>query len=80
MLIICQMKRLRRDMYIRENCHPAKTTVLAWVQIPMWVSLSLALRNMAGALPIKGTGKETNTLNNIKPCHQTSELVEKDES
>ncbi|NWV01991.1 COX18 protein, partial [Upupa epops] len=41
-------KNLRRtvmELYVRDNCHPFKATLLVWVQIPMWVCVSLALRN-----------------------------------
>ncbi|KAK2178353.1 hypothetical protein NP493_546g02001 [Ridgeia piscesae] len=48
------MKRLVKDLYIRDNCHPMKTMLVAWLQLPMWFSLSFALRNMAGALPVRG--------------------------
>ena len=51
------MKRLQRELFIRDNCHPLKSTIIAWVQIPMWVSLSLALRNMSGAFQINAEGK-----------------------
>ena len=47
-----QMKKLIKDLYIRENCHPAKSSLVLWFQIPMWVCLSFALRNMSGAVPI----------------------------
>ena len=53
-----QMKRLVKDLYIRDNCHPMKTMLVAWLQLPMWFSLSFALRNMAGALPIRGGNYE----------------------
>lgn len=45
------MKKLVKDLYIRENCHPAKSSLVLWFQIPMWVCLSFALRNMSGAVP-----------------------------
>ncbi|KAK9881472.1 hypothetical protein WA026_016356 [Henosepilachna vigintioctopunctata] len=33
-------------LIVRENCHPFKTTLLLWVQIPLWVSLSVSIRNL----------------------------------
>ncbi|NXL06010.1 COX18 protein, partial [Mesembrinibis cayennensis] len=39
------LKRIITELYIRDNCHPFKATLLVWVQIPMWVCVSLALRN-----------------------------------
>ncbi|XP_008325013.1 cytochrome c oxidase assembly protein COX18, mitochondrial [Cynoglossus semilaevis] len=41
------LKRIVSELYIRENCHPFKTSVLVWVQLPLWISLSLALRNLS---------------------------------
>ncbi|KAK4818708.1 hypothetical protein QYF61_018687 [Mycteria americana] len=39
------LRRIMTELYIRDNCHPFKATLLVWVQIPMWVCVSLALRN-----------------------------------
>ncbi|XP_072785024.1 cytochrome c oxidase assembly protein COX18, mitochondrial isoform X2 [Taeniopygia guttata] len=39
------MRRIVTELYIRDNCHPFKATLLLWVQVPMWVCVSLALRN-----------------------------------
>ncbi|KAM9295384.1 cytochrome c oxidase assembly protein COX18, mitochondrial [Morus bassanus] len=39
------LRRIITDLYIRDNCHPFKATLVVWVQIPMWVCVSLALRN-----------------------------------
>ncbi|XP_014740445.1 PREDICTED: mitochondrial inner membrane protein COX18 isoform X1 [Sturnus vulgaris] len=45
------MRRIVTELYVRDNCHPFKATVLLWVQVPMWVCVSLALRNCSvGAL------------------------------
>ncbi|XP_058660023.1 cytochrome c oxidase assembly protein COX18, mitochondrial isoform X1 [Ammospiza caudacuta] len=45
------MRRIVTELYIRDNCHPFKATLLPWVQVPMWVCVSLALRNCSvGAL------------------------------
>ncbi|PIK48272.1 putative mitochondrial inner membrane protein COX18 [Apostichopus japonicus] len=38
-----------KEIYVRENCHPAKGSVLLLVQLPLWITMSLALRNMSGA-------------------------------
>ena len=50
----CKMKRLRQNLYERDNCHPMKEFVLPWIQIPLWISMSLALRNMSGAINVSG--------------------------
>lgn len=41
------LKRLVSELYVRDNCHPFKTSVLVWVQLPLWISLSLAYRNLS---------------------------------
>ena len=40
-----------RDMYKREKCNPIKLYFLPWVQLPLWIIISLALRNLSGFLP-----------------------------
>ncbi|NWY72342.1 COX18 protein, partial [Erithacus rubecula] len=45
------MRRIVTELYVRDNCHPFKATVLLWVQVPLWLCVSLALRNCSvGAL------------------------------
>ncbi|NXU71034.1 COX18 protein, partial [Oreotrochilus melanogaster] len=39
------LRRILTELYIRDNCHPFKATLLVWVQVPLWVCVSLALRN-----------------------------------
>ncbi|KAJ8954075.1 hypothetical protein NQ318_004380 [Aromia moschata] len=39
------------NLVVRGNCHPFKASLLLWFQIPMWVSLSVALRNLVYMLP-----------------------------
>lgn len=39
------------NLIIRDNCHPLKASILLWVQLPMWVFISVALRNMVYMLP-----------------------------
>ncbi|XP_026573085.1 cytochrome c oxidase assembly protein COX18, mitochondrial isoform X2 [Pseudonaja textilis] len=41
------IKRIVSELYIRDNCHPFKTTLIIWVQIPVWVFISIALRNLS---------------------------------
>ena len=48
------MKRLIRELYIKHNCHPLKSSFVMLTQIPLWISMSLALRNMCGAFKIQG--------------------------
>ncbi|CAN9514562.1 unnamed protein product [Ophioblennius macclurei] len=41
------LHRLISELYIRDNCHPFKASLLIWVQLPLWISFSLALRNLS---------------------------------
>ena len=50
------MKRLQRNLYERDNCHPKKDFILPWIQIPLWISMSLALRNMTGTVNVSHVG------------------------
>ncbi|XP_031634595.1 cytochrome c oxidase assembly protein COX18, mitochondrial [Contarinia nasturtii] len=40
-----------RSMIERDNCHPLKTTVLFWFQIPIWICHSIAIRNILTMQP-----------------------------
>ncbi|MEQ2179625.1 hypothetical protein GOODEAATRI_027033 [Goodea atripinnis] len=33
------LRRLVSQLYIRDNCHPFKASLLVWVQLPLWVTL-----------------------------------------
>uniref|UniRef100_A0A6P7FHP9 Cytochrome c oxidase assembly protein COX18, mitochondrial-like isoform X1 n=1 Tax=Diabrotica virgifera virgifera TaxID=50390 RepID=A0A6P7FHP9_DIAVI len=39
------------NLILRDNCHPAKASLLVLFQIPMWISLSVSLRNLVYMLP-----------------------------
>ncbi|KAM6953002.1 cytochrome c oxidase assembly protein COX18, mitochondrial isoform 2-T2 [Lycodopsis pacificus] len=41
------LRQIVSQLYIRDNCHPFKASLLVWVQLPLWISLSLALRNLS---------------------------------
>lgn len=41
------LRHLVSQLYVRDNCHPFKASLLVWVQLPLWISLSLALRNLS---------------------------------
>ncbi|KAI8126234.1 hypothetical protein FF38_05498 [Lucilia cuprina] len=38
-------------LVVRDNCHPAKTFIVLWGQIPLWIFQSMALRNMVSLMP-----------------------------
>ncbi|KAI8998151.1 60Kd inner membrane protein-domain-containing protein [Gaertneriomyces semiglobifer] len=40
-------KEKRNELLKTYNCHPFKTILLPFVQIPLWITISLALRRMA---------------------------------
>lgn len=48
------MRRIVREQFEENNCHPKKDYILPWIQIPLWISMSLALRNMCGAFIVSG--------------------------
>ncbi|XP_066483556.1 cytochrome c oxidase assembly protein COX18, mitochondrial isoform X2 [Tiliqua scincoides] len=41
------LKRIVSELYVRDNCHPFKASLLIWIQIPAWVFVSIALRNFS---------------------------------
>ncbi|CAG2175939.1 unnamed protein product [Oppiella nova] len=47
-----RMKQETKRLIIRDNCHPMKGSIVVWVQIPVWVILSHAIRNMSFMYPI----------------------------
>jgi len=46
------MKTQWDNLVVRDNCHPLKTTVLLWFQIPLWVCVSVSIRNLVYMLPV----------------------------
>lgn len=46
------------ELIQRENCHPAKGFIVLWTQIPLWISISAALRNLCYMLPPGHTNAE----------------------
>uniref|UniRef100_A0A8C5LND9 Cytochrome c oxidase assembly factor COX18 n=1 Tax=Leptobrachium leishanense TaxID=445787 RepID=A0A8C5LND9_9ANUR len=50
------LKRIISELYVRDNCHPVKASLLIWIQIPMWIFVSVALRNISFATA-SGTGE-----------------------
>ncbi|KAG8221938.1 hypothetical protein J437_LFUL002497 [Ladona fulva] len=45
------LKRQWDKLIVRENCHPFKASLPIWFQLPMWIFLSISLRNMTYMLP-----------------------------
>ena len=43
-----QLRKYTYDLYSTNGCNPIKLYTLPWAQIPLWIVLSLALRNLSG--------------------------------
>uniref|UniRef100_UPI00398F7822 cytochrome c oxidase assembly protein COX18, mitochondrial isoform X1 n=2 Tax=Pristiophorus japonicus TaxID=55135 RepID=UPI00398F7822 len=41
------LRRIISELYVRDNCHPFKASLLIWVQLPLWIFISIALRNLS---------------------------------
>lgn len=50
-LFALNLKNNHRELIVRDNCHPFKMTLNAWLQMPIWVCQSFALRNIASMQP-----------------------------
>ncbi|XP_011881073.1 PREDICTED: mitochondrial inner membrane protein COX18 isoform X2 [Vollenhovia emeryi] len=45
------VKKQWNKLIVRENCHPVKASLLVLVQIPLWISFSMSIRNLCYMLP-----------------------------
>ncbi|XP_054735490.1 cytochrome c oxidase assembly protein COX18, mitochondrial [Anastrepha obliqua] len=45
------LKKQWNALIIRDNCHPAKTFIVLWAQIPLWICQSVAIRNLVHMMP-----------------------------
>ncbi|XP_062135795.1 cytochrome c oxidase assembly protein COX18, mitochondrial [Drosophila sulfurigaster albostrigata] len=45
------IKKQWQNLIVRDNCHPMKTVIVLWGQIPLWIFQSVALRNLVYLLP-----------------------------
>lgn len=45
------IKKQWQKLIVRDNCHPMKTIIVLWGQIPLWIFQSVALRNLVYLLP-----------------------------
>jgi len=50
------VKKQWTKLIVRENCHPAKASLLVLVQVPLWISLSMSIRNLCYMLPKQDAG------------------------
>ena len=52
-VFLVQARKVARQLFSQEGCSPYKLTILPWVQMPLWIVLSFALRDMTGVFPNK---------------------------
>lgn len=45
------VKKQWNNLIVRDNCHPAKTLIVLWGQIPLWIFQSAAIRNLVYMQP-----------------------------
>jgi len=45
------LRKQIRLLIERDNCHPLKSSLVVWIQIPVWISVSFALRNLCSEMP-----------------------------
>lgn len=45
------LKKQWNKLIVRDNCHPMKTLIVLWGQIPLWICQSVAIRNLIHLLP-----------------------------
>ncbi|XP_046614688.1 cytochrome c oxidase assembly protein COX18, mitochondrial-like [Neodiprion virginianus] len=62
MLYNTKVKEKWDELIQRENCHPGKGYIVLWTQIPLWITISAALRNLCFMLPPGRTDAEKNFL------------------
>jgi inner membrane protein COX18 len=58
-IFLLQLQKQWNNLIIRDNCHPLKATILLWVQLPMWIFLSVAFRNFVYMLPHRDEGENS---------------------
>lgn len=51
LLYIRSFKKHWKFLIERDNCHPLKTKIVLWGQIPLWICQSVALRNIMNLWP-----------------------------
>lgn len=53
------LKKQWRNLIVRDNCHPSKASLVIWIQIPIWVCMSFAFRNLVYMNPPSGAALVT---------------------
>lgn len=55
MLYKRSLKKQWNNLIVRDNCHPLKSTLVIWLQLPVWICTSFALRNLVQMQPVADT-------------------------
>ncbi|XP_015191629.1 PREDICTED: mitochondrial inner membrane protein COX18 [Polistes dominula] len=50
-MYILSVRKKWKDLIVRDNCHPVKTIILAYIEIPILIILTFSLRNLCYMLP-----------------------------
>ncbi|XP_043505914.1 cytochrome c oxidase assembly protein COX18, mitochondrial isoform X3 [Polistes fuscatus] len=50
-MYILSVRKAWKDLIVRDNCHPMKTVILAYIEIPILIILTFSLRNLCYMLP-----------------------------
>jgi len=74
LLFLLQIKKQWNKLIVRENCHPAKASLLILVQIPLWISLSMSIRNLCYMLPKQDASMYDNE-NKINKIRMSTYLI-----
>lgn len=49
--LIFQVTNQWNKLIVRDNCHPLKSMIVVWGQMPLWIIQSVSLRNLLMGLP-----------------------------
>ncbi|TPX34574.1 hypothetical protein SmJEL517_g02870 [Synchytrium microbalum] len=56
--VTTELRQKASELYKQHNCHPIKTFLLPWIQIPVFITMSLTLRSMSAyPLPFMTTSE-----------------------
>lgn len=47
------VSKIRTQLWQNHNCHPLKNLVIPFIQLPIWFSITLALRNLVTGVPLE---------------------------
>lgn len=50
-LYLINIREHYNRMVVEENCHPGKSFVVLWTQVPLWICQSISIRNLVTMMP-----------------------------